>query len=283
MVTLNIHRSSLLALVVIAAFCLLSLSISGIAARDQSPFAEVASEDINYDKVYETELVKNGSKVFIEIVLTKFPKEVKDLSHLYFYSDLGVYPAIFVDGVSQMYKIPFDINHQNVNEVKVTISGTAPDVYKRTENFTLLNITQRIGTQEEEYLVIDIKRDISSEIIEDAIAAVVTADTEIKKAQEAITNATEAGVNVADAEKTFALANEHLNNSQSLYNEGRPEQALAEAQLAIDSAKEAKGEAEAAIGGKTKGNITLIAAVVVLAVVAFLVLTKKRRKKRKIY
>ncbi|RZN36813.1 MAG: hypothetical protein EFT35_07630 [Methanophagales archaeon ANME-1-THS] len=279
MVTLNIHRSSLLIGLAIVAVSVLALSIPVCGAKE---FVTVESVDLICETVYGTDMIKNGSQVSIKVVLSNFSKEIEGYTELIFYSDprLGVpYPGVSIDGIPKAY--PFIIDPRTAQKVTVTMIANAPEVNKRTEEpIVFLNITQKI---KEQYPVHEIKRHVSSEAIEDAIAAVNTAKTELEKAQEAIANATEAGINVADAKKTFALANEHLNNSQSLYNEGRPEQALLEAQLAIDSAKEAKGEAEAAIGGKTKGNITLVVAVVVIAVVAFLVLTKKRRKKRKIY
>lgn len=85
------------------------------------------------------------------------------MPELLFHSDLGVFPSIIVDGTPKEYKIPFVVDHKKVEEVKVTLSGDAPEVNKRKETVTLLNITQKI--KDEEDSVIDIKRDVSSEII----------------------------------------------------------------------------------------------------------------------
>lgn len=276
---MKINHNSLLVVGLITAVYVLALSIPLCGAKE---FVTVESVDILCETVYGTDMIKNGSQVSIKVVLSNFSKEIEGYTELIFYSDpqLGVpYPGVAIDGVPKAY--PFIVDPRTARKVTVTMIANAPEVNKRTEEpIVFLNITQKI---KEQYPVVEIKRHVSSELIEDAIAAVNAAKAELEKAQKAITNATEAGVNVADAKKTFALASEHLNNSQSLYNEGRPDQALTEAQLALTTAKEAKDEAEAAMRSKTTGNIALILAVVVIAVVAFLILTQKRRRKRKIY
>jgi hypothetical protein len=255
------------------------LSVNMCVAKE---FVTVESVDIINETVYGTDMIKNGSKVSIEVVLSNFSEEIGGYPELIFYSDLVPYPhvsGVSIDGIPKAY--PFNLDPRTAKKVTVTLIGDAPEVNKRTEEpIILLNISQKI---KEVYPVLEIKRYVSSETIEDAIVAINTAKTELEKAQMVVANATEAGVDVADAKTSFALANEHLNNSNSLYNEGRPQESLEEAELALDFAKAAEGKAEAAIGGKTKGNIALIAAVVVIAVVAVLVLTQKWRRKRKIY
>lgn len=273
------HCGLILILLFIGAFCLMPLSVNMCVAKE---FVTVESVDIINETVYGTDMIKNGSKVSIEVVLSNFSEEIGGYPELIFYSDLVPYPhvsGVSIDGIPKAY--PFNLDPRTAKKVTVTLIGDAPEVNKRTEEpIILLNISQKI---KEVYPVLEIKRYVSSETIEDAIVAINTAKTELEKAQMVVANATEAGVDVADAKTSFALANEHLNNSNSLYNEGRPQESLEEAELALDFAKAAEGKAEAAIGGKTKGNIALIAAVVVIAVVAVLVLTQKWRRKRKIY
>lgn len=282
MIPLKINSRHILTLLVIGAFCLIPLSMSVCVAEENPQYVGVKSAYIDYDKVYGTEMVKNGSKVTIEVVLTDFSEVIEgNKSELLFHSDLGVFPSIIVDGTPREYKIPFVVDHRKVEVVKVTLSGDAPEVNKRKENVTLLNITQKI--KEEEDSVIDIKRDVSSEIIEDAIDAVYNAVEGIEKANAAIADAEEAGVNVADAKGSLVLANEYLNNSQQLYNEGRPGAALEEANKALDSAKEAEAKAGSAVGGRTFKNYAIIAAVVVIAVVAVVLLLRQRQRKRRVY
>ena len=245
MIPLKINSRHILVLLVIGAFCLMPLSMSVCVAEENPQYVEVESVHIDYDKVYETEMVKNGSKVSIDVVLTDFSAVITgNKSELLFHSDLGAFPSIIVDGTPKEYKIPFVVDHKKVEEVKVTLSEYAPEVNKRKENVTLLNITQKIG--EEEDLVININRDVSSETIEDAIIAVDNANREIEKATLAIADAEEAGLSVAGAKESLVLANEYLNNSQQLYNEGRSEEALEEAKKALDSTKEAEAKANKA-------------------------------------
>jgi len=283
-IPLRNNHGYILTLLVIGAFCLMPLSMSVWAAEDSpSPqFVKVKSVHIDYDKVYGTEMVKNGSKVTIEVVLTNFSKVVeRNKSELFFHSDLGVLPSIIVDGIPKEYKTPFVVDHRTVKEVKVTLSGDAPEVNKRRENVMLLNITQKI--KEEEDLVKDIKRDVSSRAIEDALSMWHEANETITNANEAIDNAEEAGLNVADAKKSLELANEHLNNSQRYYNEGMPEEALVEAEKALDSAKDAEAKAGSAVGGRTFRNYAIIAVVAVVVIIVFVLLLQQRKRKRGVY
>lgn len=272
----------LLFFLILALFLTLIMSVSVATESPNPQFVVVKSEHIDYDKVSGTEMVKNGSKVSIEVVLTNFSKVVEgNKSELIFHSDLGVLPSIIVDEIPREYKTPFVVDHRTVKEVKVTLSGDAPEVNKRRENVTLLNITQKI--KEEKDSVIDIKRDVSSRAIEDALSMWYEANETIAKANEAVVNAEEAGLNVVGAKVSLELANEHLNNSLRLYSEGKPEEALEAANKALNYAKEAEDKARAAIGGKRKGNVAIIAAVVVIAIVALLLVIQKRRRKRGIF
>jgi len=253
------------------------------AAGGENPqFVVIESEHIDYDEVYGTGMVKNGSKVTIEIVLTNFSKVVNE-SELIFDSKLKkTVWGISIDGSPEECRSPFTIDHIEVTEARITLTGDAPEVYKRTEvEITLLNITQKI--KDEEDLVICIREHVTSEIIEDVIIAINNAREDIEKVNVTIANATEAGVDASVAKTSLELANEHLGNSQYLYNAGRQEEALEEAELALKSAKEAEEKAGSAVGGRTFRNYVIIAVVVVIAVVAFVFLLQQRSRKRGVY
>jgi hypothetical protein len=282
MIPLKINYRHILALIVLGVFCLAPLSIGVCVAEETPQFVTVESVHVDYDEVQGTEMIENGSKVTVEVVLSDFSKVIEgNKSGLLFDSDLGVFPSIIVDGVPKDYASPFTVDHSKVEEVKVTLFGNAPPAYKRTENVTLLSITQKI--QEKEYLVIEIKRDVSSEVIEDAVDAIFNAGEEIATANESIANAEEAGVNVDDAKTRLELANEHLTNAQQLYSEGRSEEAIEEAELALTSAQDAAAKAGSAVGGKTQRNYGIIAAVILIAAVAFIVVFQQRKRKRGVY
>ncbi len=287
MITLKIRYSYILVLIVVGAFFLAPImSVSGVGAEEQSNlrefmYVEVASEDIFYEKVYGTDMVKNGSKVSIEIVLTGFSKEIEgDESELFFHSDLGVLPTITVDGSPREYETSFVVNHEEDEEVRVTLVGDAPEVNKQKENVTLLEITHKI---KEEYPLICIKRSVSSEIIKDAGKAWYEAKEDIEKASGIIANATKEGIKVDEAELNLKLANECLNNSMECYSRGEPEKALEEANLASDFAKVAEEKARTAMGLTTYKTYTILVAVVVIAIVAFVFLIGQRRRRRGIY
>lgn len=280
-IPLRINYCNILVLTVIGAFCLMALSMSVCVAEENPQFVEVKSEHIVYDEVSGTDLVKSGGKVSIEIVLTNFSQEIEgEESELLFESDLGVLPSIIVDGAPKEYQTPFTVNHKEVEEVKVTLSGDAPEVNKREPDVTLLKITQEI---KEEYPVINIKRDVSSEAIEEIIIAIDDAKEAIANAAVAIASAEAAGVNIADAETSLELANKHLDDSESFYFNGQLEEALVEAGSAMESAKDAEAKAGAAVGGKTQRNYGIIAAVVVIAVVVLVLLFLQWKKKRGVY
>jgi hypothetical protein len=252
------------------------------ASLPTSPFLKAEIKDPHYDRVYGTDLVRNGSEVSIKVVFTNISKEI-DTSTLIFHSELGgAVGSISGEGLQEkalQSGSTYILDHKKVvNEVVVTWSVEAPEVGKRT-TYNLLNITQE--TTEGKYLVVDITKDVSSEIIEDAILAINTAKNEVEEAKRVIANAT--GVDVSGAKTSLELANEHLNNSQSLYTEGKPKEALEEAERALDSAKEAEDKAKAAIGGVKYRDYGIIAAVVVIAIVAVLLVIQKRRRKRGIF
>ena len=272
----------LLTLIVIGVFCVLPLSMGVCVAEETPQFVAVESVHVDYDKVYETEMIKNASKVTIEVVLNDFSKVIEgNKSGLLFQSDLNKYPSISVDGVPKDYAIPFMVDHNEDEEVQVTLVGNAPEAYKRKENVTLLKITQKI--QEKEYSVIEIKRDVSSELVEAAVNAIYNAEEGVAAANESIANAEAAGVNIDEAKTRFELANEQLTDSKQLYNEGRAGEALEKAELALASAQDAGGRAESAVGGKTQRNYGIIAAVVIIAVVALVLILQQRKRKRGVY
>jgi hypothetical protein len=272
----------LLTLMVIGVFCFIPLSMGVCVAEETPQFVAVKSVHIDYDKVYETEMIKNVSKVTLEVVLSNFSKVIEgNMSGLLFQSDLGKFPSISVDGVPKDYASPFTVDHNEDEEVQVTLIANAPEAYKRKENVTLLKITQKI--QEKEYSVIEIKRDVSSEMIEDTVNAIFNAGEGVAVANESIANAEEAGVNVDEAKTRFELANEQLTDAKQLYNEGRSEEALEKAELALASAQDAEARAESAVGGKTQRNYGIIVAVVIIAVVAFVLVLQQRKRKRGVY
>jgi len=271
----------ILTLLVIGAFCLIPLSISVCVAEENPQYVEVSRPSVNYEAI--SGMVKNGSEVTISVALTNFSKEIEgNESELLFHSDLKEQVwGISIDDMSKECKSPFTIDHRKVSEAKITLTGRAPEVNKRTkEEITLLNITQKI---KEEYPVICVKEYVTSEIIEDAIIAINNANETITKASEAIADAEEAGLNVAGAKESLVLANEYLNNSQQYYNNEQPEEALEEANKALDSAKEVEAKAGSAVGGRTLRNYAIIAVVVVIAIVAFVLLLQQRQRKRGVY
>jgi len=283
------YRYYILSLMVIGALCLTPLSVSVCFAEEATslhatPFMHVEIKDLRYDHVDGTELVKNGSDVSIKIVLTNISKEIEN-STLVFHSELEDASGhlsvdeqaaeVLESGSSYM------LNHKEVgNKVVISWTGEAPEVRKR-ERYTLLNVTEE--TTEGVYSVIEIKRDVSSRAIEDALSMWHEANDTIAKANKAITEAEEAGINVADAKKSLELANEYLNNSLQYYSEGRPEDALVEAEKARDSAKEAESGVKSAVGGRAFTKYAIIAIIVVIAIVAVVLLLQQRQRKRGVY
>jgi hypothetical protein len=271
----------------ILAFFLMSLcmSVSEIVAKEQadlqeSKYVEVKpSPFIEYEKVRE--MVKNGSEVSITVILT-FSPEINE-SKLFFHSDLkNASGHITIEG-SPMLKNgdSITVNHQEAkNEVRIGWSGEAPEVNKRGEDVTLLNITQKIT---EEYSVIDIKRDVTSEIIEDAISAQGEAREKVESANRTIVNATEAGVDVSEAKTSLETANLYLKDANDAYWQGRQEDSIVAATNASHYAELAKEKAESAVGSMKYRNYGILAAVVVIAVVILGLWAKKRSKKRGIY
>lgn len=289
MKTLKINHSWILVLIVVGAFFLMPLSVSASDAKEEtslpkSPFVSVEIKNIGYDRVSETEMIKNCSEVSIKVVLTNVSKEIED-STLIFYSELREAGGhISVDGLPAKVLQSdgsYKVEHKEVEEeIVISWSGAAPEVGKQ-ETFTLLNIKHE--TTEGKYAVVDIEKEVSSEAIKDALNAWHKAKEEIDKANWTIINATEDGVDVSDAKTTFDLANEHLRNSLDSYNSGRPGEALEEAELAEDYAKTAEVKARAVIELTKYRTYSILVVVAGIVIAALIFLRVKRGRKRGIY
>jgi len=285
---LKINHSWILVLIVVGAFFLMPLSVSASDAKEEtslpkSPFVTAEIKNIGYDRVSETEMIKNCSEVSIKVVLTNVSKEIEE-STLSFYSELtGAGGHISVDGEKEALQSggSYKVEHKEVEEeIVISWSGAAPEVRKQ-ETFTLLNIIQE--TTEGKYAVVDIEKEVSSEAIKDALNAWHKAKEEIDKANWTIINATEEGVDVSDAKTTFDLANEHLRNSLDSYNSGRPGEALEEAELAENHAKEAELKARAVIELTKYRTYSILVVVAGIVIAALIFLRVKRGRKRGIY
>ena len=278
---MNVNYRLLIALLLVGLVGLWPLGMVLCGAQDGGRLVTVESAHVDYDKVYNTEYVETGSKITIEVVLTNFSAGIAgSKSELRFSSDLGVLPSIIVDGTPQGYKVPFVVDHSKVLEVKVTLIGDAPKVTTRTDDVLLLNITQTVV---DEYQVVEIRRTVSSEAIEDAIGAIADARAELERADTAIEAAKAQSLQVSEALIALELANEHLNNSQQLYFEGRPENATAEADQAKKAAEEAKAKAAAAVGGRTYRNYAIIGVIVAVLLVVVVLFLQQRKRKRGVY
>ncbi|MGB2727037.1 MAG: hypothetical protein WBD09_00975 [Halobacteriota archaeon] len=285
---LKINHSWILVLIVVGTFFLMPLSVSASDAKEEtslpkSPFVSAEIKNIGYDRVSETEMIKNCSEVSIKVVLTNVSKEIEE-STLIFYSELtGAGGHISVDGEKEALQSggSYKVEHKEVEEeIVISWSGAAPEVGKQ-ETFTLLNIKHE--TTEGKYAVVDIEKDVSSEAIKDALNAWHKAKEEIDKANWTIINATEDGVDVSDAKTTLDLANEHLRNSLDSYNSGRPGEALEEAELAEKHAKEAELKARAVIELTKYRTYSILVVVAGIVIAALIFLRVKRGRKRGIY
>ncbi|MGB3457975.1 MAG: class I SAM-dependent methyltransferase [Halobacteriota archaeon] len=257
------------------------MSVSGAATKEltESPFVKSEIKNVDYEEVSGTERVKNCTEVSIKIVLANISKEIGS-SKLIFYSELVGAEGHIKDKVLQSGSI-YMLNHEVVGEeAVVSWSGEAPNV-KRRGSFTLLNITQE--TTEGQYPVESIIRDVSSEMIEDALNVWYKAKKAIEEANETITNASEKGLIVASATTKFELAREHLNNSLGHYNLGRQEAALEEAKRALIHAEAANNLTKGAETTSKIRNYGILAAVVVIIVVVLAVILMQRKRKRGIY
>ncbi len=278
---LNVNCRFLIALLLVGLVGLWPLGIVLCGAQDGGRLVTVESVHVDYDTVYNTEYVETGSKIMIEVVLTNFSAGIAgSKSELRFSSDLGILPSIIVDGTPKEFKIPFVVDHSTVKEVKVELIGDAPNVATRSDNVLLLNITQKVV---DEYQVVEIRRTVSSEAIEDAIVAIADARAELERADTAVEAAKAQGLQVSEALIALELANEHLNNSQQLYFEGRAENATAEAEQAKQSAEEAKAKAAAAVSGRTYRNYAIIGVILAVLLVVVVLYLQQRRRKRGVY
>jgi len=268
----------------ILAFFLMSICMSvGAIAKEPTTLPKSRSVDaeiknIDYDEVYGTEMVKNGSEISIKVVLTNISKEINK-STLIFHSELvGAKGLIMEKGLKSGSS--YTLEHKGVGEVVVIWSGASPEVRKRTP-YLLLNITQE--TAEGKYLVVDIKRDVTSEISESAIIAIDEAREKLNSANGTIANATEKGIDVSEADTNFETASLYFKDAEEAYWEGWPKESIEAATNASYYAELAKRKAESAVGAKKHLNYGGLAVVAIIAIVVVVFLNRARRRKRGVY
>ena len=221
-------------------------------------------------------MLENGSEFTLKVILTptNYSKEIGK-TELYLHSyfiDKGIEPSIWVNGENIGYRNPFEMNPETDKKVEVILSAKAPEVSKRTP-ITLLKIVQE--TSKEKYLVVNITKNVSSPLIERALAEIEKAKSEIKKAKKIINE-----TGSEEASNYLQTAELHLRNAENAYNEGRPAEAHEEAKNAIESARLACERASAARSFASMLKFVALAVVVVVAVVAVLLLLLKRQRER---
>lgn len=246
-------------------------------AKAKYKYVEATLEHIEYDEIHG--MVKNGSMVTLSVELTNFSKEIES-SYFTLYSDLKEpTPGITIDGVSEKINLdsPFLISHREVKEVKITLTGKAPEVNKR-ENITLLSITQKI---KEKYSVLEVKRDVTSELIEKAITKIDKAGKQIEKANKTIANAKKRGIDTSDVEISLENAKLHKERSWDAYHKGNPKKALEEAKNASYFAMHAEEKAKSLIGSVKLRNYAIISGIIGIVIFALLFLYIRRRKEKR--
>lgn len=260
-----------------------SLSMIGWAA-DETPFMKVTLKDMRFDDVGGTELVNGGSEVTIKLTMTNVSKELQQ-STLTFHSELkdafGTISGAGLEEQALKNVSSYTLEHKKVaGDVEVIWTGKAPEVGKR-ESLMFLDITQE--TSEGTYTVSHIIKDVSSQTIEEAIVAFDTANKAIAKANTTIADAEERGLDVDEAKNSRDLAIEYQKDAHQSYNDDRPEDALEEAEKAVEAAHDAEAKANAAVSGRSYLNYGIIAAVIIIAVVIFVLVLQQRKRKRGVY
>lgn len=221
-------------------------------------------------------MLKNSSEFTVKVTLTptNYSKEIgktKLFLHSYFI-DRGAEPSIWVNGENIGYRNPFEMNPETDEKVEVILSARAPEVSARTP-ITLLKIVQE--TSRGKYLVVDIEKNVSSPLIEEALKKIEEAKVEIEEAKKLLSNET-----IEEASTYLETAELHLQRAESEYLAGRPEKALEEARNATENAMLACEKASAARGFAGMLKLVALAVVVVVAVVAVLLLLLKRQRER---
>ncbi len=279
---MGIKLKGLVAIVVVSLF--LTPFCVGVGGKDleKSKFVEVkGSPSVQCEEIAGK--IKAGSEVSVTVVLTNFSQEIEE-STLVFYSDLEDAGGHVGDG-SRVIKDrgSFTVRHREFKdkdkELRIVWSGKAPEL-KTQQNTTLLSITQEITG---EYLVVSVRREVSSEEIEEALNALSEARAEIENANSAISNATKHGVEVSEAETNLENANFHFRDANNSYWQGRAGESVTAAREAAHFARLAKERAESGSASVKCRNYGVLVGVVVLAVAVLVFLIIKRGRKRGIY
>ncbi len=227
-------------------------------------------------------MVESEETVGIILVLTDFSPDIKK-SKLHFHTMLenATWGRSEDRGVREIFRTSSEmilsVDHERMKgkSLTVTLDGRAPNVSIRTDNFTLIDLKQEV---EEIYPVIRVWGSITSEEIEEAITAMGTAREDIERTEEAISNATEMGIDTKNAEIKLNLAKHHIEKASMLYVEGKAIECRKEAENASNYANAAKEEVENRIRGKKMLNYCITGVVLVAVIIISVVLFMRRRR-----
>lgn len=260
-------RTILITLVVLI---LLSSAVMPVSA--QSNF-RVVSEEIIPDRDLMVE-----ERVSLEVVLGEVSPALITPTELQFETKLeGPIWTILVNGemayTRDVHKFDFIFDHSEYDEVTITLVGRAPIVHVR-EPTVLMDIKQIAPETFDIHLM---GANVTSELIEDALAAIFKAVGQIDRAEKAIADAEDAGADVTVAIAYLQTARSFHNSSDALYRAAQMNESIAMSVNAYENAVKAQDSAEAALGAHGLwANITTIGIILAIIVIALVVYSKRR-------
>lgn len=178
-------------------------------------------------------------------------------------------------------KFNFTFDHFEYDTVTIKLDGRAPTVGVRTST-AIMDIRQmHIGLVGPKAGDIDdmhqIRVNVTSELIEYALATIFGAMDQITRAKKAIADAEGAGVDVTGAIAYLQTARNFNNSSNALYHAAQINESIAAADSAHASAVRAQRSAEAAVVAHVLwANITTIGIVLAIIIIALVVYSKRR-------
>lgn len=249
---------------------LLSSAVMPVSA--QSNF-RVVSEEIIPDRDLMVE-----DMIYLVVVLEEVTPALITDAELRLETEIeGPIWTILVNGevvdTRDVLKFDFTFNHSEHDEVMIKLIGRAPMVHVR-EPIVLMDIEQVVPEVFDIHLI---EANVTSELIEDALASIFKAMDQIDRAEKSIADAEDAGADVTGAIVHLQTARNFHNSSHALYMAAQMNESIAMSVNAYENAAKAQDSAEAAVGAhRLWADITIIGILLAIIVIALVVYSKRR-------
>jgi len=171
----------------------------------------------------------------------------------------------------------FVFDHAEYDTITIKLSGDAPSVGVKT---VIVLIEAKQQSPPPKTTIHTITRYVTSGRIDEALDAIQNAETQIARAENAIDDAENNGIDVTEAKEFLAVATGFLDSANSLYTVSKMNESIAAADNAYNNAVRAYDSARGASGWRVFRNYWIGAGIVIAILIIAVVVYQKRRWQR---